>query len=114
MTCSMPIIIFVFALNVPTALYLYCVITNLFSAGQTLLINNPFKIRKEREEKERKEKARQRKLAKAKRKAYKSNVNSIIKVSIASTMDTFFVNKNIISQIYLCGYVYFLIIILLK
>lgn len=42
---------FVFALNVPAALSLYWVITNLFSAGQTLLINNPFKIRKEREEK---------------------------------------------------------------
>ena len=72
MTWSMPIMIFVFALNVPAALSLYWVITNLFSAGQTLLINNPFKIRKEREEKESKEKARQRKLAKAKRKAYKS------------------------------------------
>ena len=29
-------------------------------------------------------------------------------------MDTFFVNKNIISQIYLCGEVYFLIINMLK
>ena len=46
MSWSMTIMIFVFALNVPAALSLYWVITNLFSAGQTLLINNPFKIRK--------------------------------------------------------------------
>ena len=44
MTWSMPIMIFVFALNVPAALSLYWVITNLFSAGQTLLINNPSKL----------------------------------------------------------------------
>ena len=68
----MPLIIFFTALNVPAALSLYWVITNAFSVVQTLVINNPFKIQREREEKKRAEKARQRKLEKAKRKALKS------------------------------------------
>lgn len=72
MTWMMPVIIFITALNVPAALSLYWVVTNAFSVGQTLLINNPFKIIKEREEKQRAEKARKRKIEKAKRKAFKS------------------------------------------
>lgn len=72
MTYGMPLIIFFTALNVPAALSLYWVITNAFSVVQTLVINNPFKIQREREEKKRAEKARQRKLEKAKRKALKS------------------------------------------
>lgn len=72
MTYGMPIMIFIMALNFPAALSLYWVITNAFSVGQTLLINNPFKINKERKEKEQAEKQQARKLAKAKRKALKS------------------------------------------
>ncbi|MCP0887082.1 membrane protein insertase YidC [Ligilactobacillus sp. WILCCON 0076] len=71
MTYGMPVMIFVMAINVPAALSLYWVITNAFSAGQTLLINNPFKINREREEKIRVKKDQERKLAKAKRKALK-------------------------------------------
>ena len=72
MTYGMPIMIFIMALNFPAALSLYWVITNAFSVGQTLLINNPFTINKERKEKEQAEKQQARKLAKAKRKALKS------------------------------------------
>ncbi|OAQ08095.1 hypothetical protein A3O15_05605 [Ligilactobacillus aviarius] len=60
------------AFNLPSALSIYWVVTNAFSVGQTLLLQNPFKIRREREEKEAAEKARKKRLEKAKRKAYKS------------------------------------------
>ncbi|WP_311406714.1 membrane protein insertase YidC [Liquorilactobacillus uvarum] len=72
MTYGMPAIILFSAISLPSALSLYWVITNAFSVGQTMLINNPFKINKEREEKQKAEKARKRALEKAKRKAYKS------------------------------------------
>lgn len=72
MTYIAPVMIFITALNVPAALSLYWVISNAFSVGQTLLINNPFKIIEERKAKEAAEKARVRKLNKAKKKALKS------------------------------------------
>ncbi|KRM96980.1 Stage III sporulation protein J [Liquorilactobacillus aquaticus DSM 21051] len=72
MTYGMPAIILFSAISLPSALSLYWVITNAFSVGQTMLINNPFKINKEREEKKKAEKARKRALEKAKRKAYRS------------------------------------------
>ncbi|MDO4456329.1 MAG: YidC/Oxa1 family membrane protein insertase [Ligilactobacillus agilis] len=71
MTYVAPVMIFVTALNVPAALSLYWVISNAFSVGQTLLINNPFKINKEREEKLALEKAQERKRKKAIKKALK-------------------------------------------
>lgn len=72
MTYGMPLMIFITALNVPSALSLYWVITNAFSVGQTLLINNPFKINRERAEKEQAKKDRERNLQKAKKKALKN------------------------------------------
>lgn len=44
---------------------LYWVVSNAFQVVQTLLINNPFKIKKEREEQARLEKERQKALEKA-------------------------------------------------
>ena len=44
---------------------MYWVVSNAFQAGQTLLINNPFKIRREREEVAQRERDRQRALRKA-------------------------------------------------
>lgn len=50
MNFAMPVMIFVMALNLASGLSLYWVISNAFQVIQTLLINNPFKIRREREE----------------------------------------------------------------
>lgn len=72
MTYGMPLMIFVTALSVPSALSLYWVITNAFSVGQTLLINNPYKINRERAEKEQSIKDHERNLKKAKKKALKN------------------------------------------
>lgn len=72
MTYGMPLMIFITALNVPAALPLYWVITNAFSVGQTLLINNPFKINRERAEKEQAKKERERDLKKAKKRALRN------------------------------------------
>lgn len=71
MTYGMPIFILITAISLPSALSLYWVIGNAFSAGQTLLINNPFKINREREEKKKVEKDKKRAIEKAKRRAYK-------------------------------------------
>lgn len=72
MTYGMPVMIFVTALNVPAALSLYWVVTNAFSVGQTLLINNPFKINRERAAKEQAKKDRERDLKKAKKRALRN------------------------------------------
>lgn len=72
MTWFMPVMVFFMALGFSSAITLYWVVSNAFQVVQTLLIQNPFKIRREREAKERAEKARKRKLAKAKRRAYQS------------------------------------------
>ncbi|WP_057828304.1 membrane protein insertase YidC [Liquorilactobacillus cacaonum] len=72
MTYGMPIFILITAISLPSALSLYWVIGNAFSAGQTLLINNPFKINREREEKKKVEKDKKRAIEKAKRRAYKT------------------------------------------
>jgi YidC/Oxa1 family membrane protein insertase len=71
MTIGMPVIIFFTALSVPSAVSLYWVVTNIFQAGQTLVIQNPFKINREREAKAQAERDKKRAIAKAKRKAYK-------------------------------------------
>ena len=65
MNYAMPIMILVMAINLPSALSLYWVVSNAFQVVQTLLINNPFKIINEREEAARQEKARVRALQKA-------------------------------------------------
>ncbi len=65
MTYMMPVMILVMGINLPSALSLYWVVSNAFQVGQTLLINNPYKIIREREETVRQEKERERALRKA-------------------------------------------------
>lgn len=50
MNFVMPVMILVMGVNLASGLSLYWVVSNAFQVVQTLLINNPFKIRKEREE----------------------------------------------------------------
>lgn len=73
MTWIMPIFIFFMAMNISSAISLYWVVTNLFQVGQTLVIQNPYKINRERREKEAAEKARRKKIEKAKKRAVKSH-----------------------------------------
>ncbi|XIF20627.1 MAG: membrane protein insertase YidC [Acetilactobacillus jinshanensis] len=75
MMFGMPIFIFFAALNIPSALSLYWVVTNAFSAGQILLIQNPWKIRSDRAAQERKRKAHKRKIRKAIRRVTRSKHN---------------------------------------
>lgn len=72
MTWFMPIMVFFMALGFSSAITLYWVVSNAFQVIQTLLLQNPFKIRREREAREKVERAKKRKLAKAKRRAYQS------------------------------------------
>ncbi len=72
MTWFMPIMVFLMALGFSSAITLYWVVSNAFQVVQTLLLQNPFKIRREREAKEKQEKAKKRKLEKVKRRAYSS------------------------------------------
>ena len=72
MTWFMPIMVFFMALGFYSAITLYWVVSNAFQVVQTLLLQNPFKIRREREAKEKQAKAKKRKLEKAKRRAYSS------------------------------------------
>ena len=72
MTWFMPIMVFFMALGFSSAITLYWVVSNAFQVVQTLLLQNPFKIRREREAKEKQEKEKKRKLEKAKRRAYSS------------------------------------------
>lgn len=75
MTVMTPIIIFVTALNLPSALSLYWVVTNAFQVGQMLVIQNPWKIRREREKKAHAARERSRKIQKAVRRAKQSKRN---------------------------------------
>ncbi|MDR0922459.1 MAG: YidC/Oxa1 family membrane protein insertase [Lactobacillales bacterium] len=52
MTYIMPIMIFFMAWQIASGISLYWVVSNAFQVGQTLLINNPFKLEKERKAKE--------------------------------------------------------------
>lgn len=65
MTYTMPIMILMMGINFPSALSLYWVASNAFSVGQTLLLNNPYKAIREREEAEAQAKAREKALKKA-------------------------------------------------
>ncbi|WP_164511940.1 membrane protein insertase YidC [Lacticaseibacillus daqingensis] len=67
MVAISPIMILFMAFQFPSALAIYWVVTNAFSLGQTFLLQNPFKIKKQREAKQQAERDRQ----KAVRKAYK-------------------------------------------
>ncbi|KRN32166.1 membrane protein insertase YidC [Weissella halotolerans] len=67
MTFLMPIMIFIFAINVPAVLSLYWVVSNAFQVVQTWMLQNPFKIQASRQAKKEKERQRQRAIRKAKR-----------------------------------------------
>lgn len=66
MNFAMPVMIFVMALNLASGLSLYWVISNAFQVVQTLLINNPFKIRQERRAEQQRLREKERALARAK------------------------------------------------
>ncbi|UQS84728.1 membrane protein insertase YidC [Apilactobacillus apisilvae] len=72
MTYGMPLIIFFMALNIPAAISIYWVVTNLFQAGQTLVLQNPWKMQREREEKQSAERQHKNAINKAIRKAKRS------------------------------------------
>jgi YidC/Oxa1 family membrane protein insertase len=65
MNIAMPVMILVMAINISSGISLYWAVSNAFQVVQTLLINNPFKIRREREEAAQHEKDRERALQKA-------------------------------------------------
>lgn len=67
MSYAMAIMFGIWAIVFQSAISLYWVISNLFQVGQTLVLQNPFKYRKEQEAKEEAERERQRKM----RRAYK-------------------------------------------
>lgn len=67
MSYVMAIMVGIWAIAFQSAISLYWVISNLFQVGQTLVLQNPFKYRKEQESKEEAERERQRKM----RRAYK-------------------------------------------
>jgi YidC/Oxa1 family membrane protein insertase len=67
MSYVMAIMVGIWAIVFQSAISLYWVISNLFQVGQTLVLQNPFKYRKEQESKEEAERERQRKM----RRAYK-------------------------------------------
>ncbi|WP_416588451.1 membrane protein insertase YidC [Lactiplantibacillus plantarum] len=73
MTYLMPVIILITAINVASALSLYWVISNAFQVGQTLLLQNPFKINREREAKKQAERDRKRTLEKARKRAIRNH-----------------------------------------
>lgn len=75
MTYMMPIMILFISVSLPSAVSLYFVVSNGFSVIQTLLFNNPFKIRKERREKEEAERTRELNRQKAIRLAKKTKRN---------------------------------------
>ena len=72
MTWFMPIMVFFMALGFSSAITLYWVVSNAFQVLQVLIFQNPFKIRREREEKQAAERRHRNKIAKANRKAYRS------------------------------------------
>lgn len=67
MMYTMPLMILFMGISLPSALSLYWVVSNAFSVGQTLVLNNPYKIIREREEEERIKRERERALERAKR-----------------------------------------------
>lgn len=71
MTYLMPAMIFFFALSVSSGVSLYWVVSNAYQVFQTLLLNNPFKIQKEREAKIQVERDKEKKIRKAKKKIQK-------------------------------------------
>jgi YidC/Oxa1 family membrane protein insertase len=73
MTYFMPIMIFFMAFSIASGVSLYWTISNAFQVGQTMLLNNPFKINKEREAKIAAEKEKELAKKKALKKAMKKH-----------------------------------------
>ena len=71
MVAVSPIMILAIAFTMPSAISIYWVVTNAFSLAQTFLIQNPFKLKRERDAKAAAEKARQKALRKAYKRALK-------------------------------------------
>ena len=67
MTYGMSIMVGVMALSIQSAITLYWVISNLFQAVQTFILQNPIKFKREQEAKAEAERERKRKI----RKTYK-------------------------------------------
>lgn len=72
MVVGMPVIVFFTALNVASSLSLYWTVSYVFQVGQTLLIQNPWKIIAERQAKEKAKSDHERAVRRAVRKATKS------------------------------------------
>ena len=72
MLWTMPVIIFISSMNLASAVTIYWVTSSLFQIFQTLLLQNPFKIRREQQKKIEGEKNREKKIRKAKKKLSKS------------------------------------------
>lgn len=66
----MPLIIFFPALTFASAITVYWVVTNAFQVVQTLIIQNPFKYKRELKQKEEAKKEKEKALRKARKKAY--------------------------------------------
>lgn len=75
MTYIAPIMILLISVSLPSALSLYFVVSNAFSVVQTLLLNNPFKLRREQEEKEEAQREAERQRKRALRRARKTGRN---------------------------------------
>ena len=67
----MPFMILIPAITIASAISVYWVVSNAFQVLQTLLLQNPFKYRREQQEKLEQEKQRQKALRKAKKRAFK-------------------------------------------
>ena len=67
----MPIMILIPAITISSAISVYWVVSNAFQVLQTLLLQNPFKYKKQQQEKLQREKQRQKALRKAKKPAFK-------------------------------------------
>ena len=74
-TYVMPLFIVFITLRLSSALALYFTASNGFAVVQTLLFQNPFKMRRERQEKEEKEREEERQRRRALKKAQKQRRN---------------------------------------
>ncbi|QMU08728.1 YidC/Oxa1 family membrane protein insertase [Levilactobacillus suantsaii] len=72
MIVGMPVVVFFTALNIASSISLYWTISYVFQVGQTLLIQNPWKINAEREKKEKAKAEHDRSIRRAIRKAKQS------------------------------------------
>lgn len=72
MIIGMPVVVFFTALNVASSLSLYWTVSYVFQVGQTLLLQNPWKIQAERDEKAKEKANHERAMKKAVRRAKQS------------------------------------------